>query len=142
MPYRKGKDAKAIPRKKAPAFNISNTVDRGDGEYEENTLPDGKVILNRNVFCTVHVMNIRTHFNCSILHAPCVILQLQVEKLYSNGSREILFPNGTRKQISSDGQSIIVSFFNRDVKQIMPDQRVVSIEKTRAILSAALFLWK
>ena len=47
--------------------------------------------------------------------------------MYSNGAREILFVNGTRKQVSSDGQAIIVSFFNGDMKQIMPDQRVVSI---------------
>ena len=52
----------------------------------------------------------------------------QAEKVYKNGAREILFPNGTRKQISSDGQSIIVSFFNGDIKQIMPDQRVVGLE--------------
>ena len=39
----KNKETKVMPRKKAQLFNISNTVDRGDGEYEENTLPDGKV---------------------------------------------------------------------------------------------------
>ncbi|XP_067650428.1 centromere protein J-like isoform X2 [Haliotis asinina] len=49
----------------------------------------------------------------------------KVERTYSNGAREILFANGTRKEISSDGQSIIVSFFNGDIKQIFPDQRVV-----------------
>ena len=58
--------------------------------------------------------------------APCVMFW-QVERIYSNGSREILFPNGTRKQISADGQSIIVFFFNGDIKQILPDQRVVSL---------------
>lgn len=60
----------------------------------------------------------------------CVISQensvLQVEHVYSNGSREVLFSNGTRKEISSDGQYIVVSFFNGDIKQIFPDQRVVS----------------
>ena len=50
----------------------------------------------------------------------------KVERIYSNNAREILFANGTRKQISSDGQSIIVWFFNGDIKQMMPDQRVVS----------------
>jgi len=49
----------------------------------------------------------------------------KVEKIYSNGAREILFANGTRKQVSKDGQSIIVSFFNGDMKQILSDQRVV-----------------
>ncbi|CAH1801080.1 unnamed protein product [Owenia fusiformis] len=49
----------------------------------------------------------------------------KVERQYANGAKEIYFPNGTRKQISRDGSYIIVSFFNGDVKQIFPDQRVV-----------------
>ena len=49
----------------------------------------------------------------------------KVERICPDGSREILFTNGTRKQISSDGQTIIVSFFNGDIKQILPDGRVV-----------------
>ncbi|XP_074641974.1 uncharacterized protein LOC141899510 isoform X2 [Tubulanus polymorphus] len=47
------------------------------------------------------------------------------ERIYSNGAREIIFVNGTRKEISPDGQSVIVSFFNGDIKQVMPDKRVV-----------------
>jgi len=50
----------------------------------------------------------------------------QVERTFTNGMREILFSNGTRKQVSADGQSIIVSFFNGDIKQILPDKRIVS----------------
>lgn len=50
----------------------------------------------------------------------------KVERIFTNGMREILFSNGTRKQVSADGQSIIVSFFNGDIKQILPDQRIVS----------------
>ena len=49
----------------------------------------------------------------------------KVERICPDGSREILFTNGTRKQISSDGQTIIVSFFNGDIKQMLPDGRVV-----------------
>ncbi|XP_040596609.1 centromere protein J [Mesocricetus auratus] len=49
----------------------------------------------------------------------------KVEKVYKNGSRVILFPNGTRKEVSADGKSITVTFFNGDVKQVMPDERVV-----------------
>jgi len=49
----------------------------------------------------------------------------KVERVCPDGSREILFTNGTRKQISSDGRTIIVSFFNGDIKQILPDSRVV-----------------
>ncbi|XP_027055872.1 centromere protein J-like [Pocillopora damicornis] len=48
-----------------------------------------------------------------------------VEKVNSDGSRVISFANGTRKDISVDGQTITVTFFNGDVKQIMPDQRVM-----------------
>lgn len=45
-----GGELKAMPRKKAYVFNISNTVYR-DGEYEENTLPDGKVtFLSKSSF--------------------------------------------------------------------------------------------
>ncbi|KAL0615345.1 Centromere protein J [Plecturocebus cupreus] len=49
----------------------------------------------------------------------------KVEKVYRNGCRVILFPNGTRKEVSADGKTITVTFFNGDVKQVMPDQRVI-----------------
>ncbi|XP_068750144.1 centromere protein J-like isoform X3 [Montipora capricornis] len=49
----------------------------------------------------------------------------KVEKVNSDGSRVISFANGTRKEISADGKTVIVAFFNGDVKQIMPDQRVI-----------------
>ncbi len=90
--FRVGEEAggSSIPRKRALLSTISDSVDKGNEEYDELEHSDGKV-----------------------------------EKIYTNGAREILFTNGTRKQISSDGQSIIVSFFNGDMKQILPDQRVV-----------------
>ncbi|KAK7476401.1 hypothetical protein BaRGS_00032326 [Batillaria attramentaria] len=49
----------------------------------------------------------------------------KVERVYSNGAREVLFANGTHKEIASDGQYIVVSFFNGDIKQIFPDKHVV-----------------
>ncbi|XP_076787069.1 centrosomal P4.1-associated protein isoform X2 [Arvicanthis niloticus] len=49
----------------------------------------------------------------------------KVEKVYKNGCRVVLFPNGTRKEVSADGKSITVTFFNGDVKQVTPDDRVV-----------------
>jgi hypothetical protein len=54
-----------------------------------------------------------------------VFATVKVERIFTNGAREILFANGTKKQISHDGMSIIVSFFNGDMKQTLPDQRVV-----------------
>ncbi|XP_070572073.1 centromere protein J-like isoform X2 [Ptychodera flava] len=49
----------------------------------------------------------------------------KVECIYASGRRVITFTNGTRKEISQDGQTIVVSFFNGDIKQILPDQRVI-----------------
>ncbi|XP_071945251.1 centrosomal P4.1-associated protein-like [Antedon mediterranea] len=49
----------------------------------------------------------------------------KVEHVNKDGSRVILFKNGTRKDISSNGETITVTFFNGDIKQILPDQRVV-----------------
>uniref|UniRef100_W5KUR8 Centrosomal P4.1-associated protein n=1 Tax=Astyanax mexicanus TaxID=7994 RepID=W5KUR8_ASTMX len=49
----------------------------------------------------------------------------KIEKLLPDGGRLIVFPNGTRKELSADGLSIKVTFFNGDIKHIMPDQRVI-----------------
>ncbi|XP_006036270.1 centromere protein J isoform X1 [Alligator sinensis] len=49
----------------------------------------------------------------------------KVEKILKNGCHLIFFPNGTRKEVSSDGKTITVTFFNGDVKQVMPDQTVI-----------------
>uniref|UniRef100_H2ZX87 Centrosomal P4.1-associated protein n=1 Tax=Latimeria chalumnae TaxID=7897 RepID=H2ZX87_LATCH len=49
----------------------------------------------------------------------------QVEQVLRSGHRIIVFPNGTRKEVSSDGKTVTVTFFNGDIKQIMPDQRVI-----------------
>ncbi|XP_037383278.1 centromere protein J [Talpa occidentalis] len=49
----------------------------------------------------------------------------KIEKVYKNGCHVILFPNGTRKEVSADGRTITVTFFNGDMKQVMPDERVI-----------------
>ncbi|XP_043430453.1 centromere protein J isoform X2 [Prionailurus bengalensis] len=49
----------------------------------------------------------------------------KIEKVYKNGCHVILFPNGTRKEVSADGKTVTVTFFNGDVKQVMPDERVI-----------------
>ncbi|XP_004715464.1 centromere protein J [Echinops telfairi] len=49
----------------------------------------------------------------------------KVEKVFQDGSHVILFPNGTRKEVSADGKTLTVTFFNGDVKQVMPDERVI-----------------
>ncbi|XP_077637606.1 centrosomal P4.1-associated protein [Lonchura striata] len=49
----------------------------------------------------------------------------KVEKVLKNGCHLIFFPNGTWKKVGSDGKTITITFFNGDVKQIMPDQTVI-----------------
>ncbi|XP_068123042.1 centromere protein J [Hyperolius riggenbachi] len=49
----------------------------------------------------------------------------KTERILRNGCHVILFPNGTRKEVSADGKSTTVTFFNGDVKQVLADQRVI-----------------
>ncbi|XP_065586154.1 centromere protein J [Cyrtonyx montezumae] len=49
----------------------------------------------------------------------------RVEKVLKNGCHLIFLPNGTWKKVGSDGKTVTVTFFNGDVKQIMPDQTVI-----------------
>ncbi|KAG7331454.1 hypothetical protein KOW79_005423 [Hemibagrus wyckioides] len=49
----------------------------------------------------------------------------KIEKMCPDGGRLTVFPNGTRKQVSADGLTVTITFFNGDIKQIMPDQRVI-----------------
>ncbi|XP_051762007.1 centromere protein J isoform X2 [Ctenopharyngodon idella] len=49
----------------------------------------------------------------------------KIEKVLPDGGRLVVFPNGTRKELSADGQTVKVMFFNGDVKHTMPDHRVI-----------------
>ncbi|XP_076027823.1 centrosomal P4.1-associated protein isoform X2 [Genypterus blacodes] len=49
----------------------------------------------------------------------------KVETVLAGGGRLIVFPNGTRKEVSADGLTAKVTFFNGDTKEIMADQRVI-----------------
>ncbi|CAB1347307.1 unnamed protein product [Coregonus sp. 'balchen'] len=49
----------------------------------------------------------------------------KMERVLACGGRLIIFPNGTRKEVSADGQTAKVTFFNGDIKQVMADQRVI-----------------
>ncbi|KAL4609136.1 centromere protein J [Arapaima gigas] len=49
----------------------------------------------------------------------------KIERVLPSGARLIVFPNGTRKEVSADGQMVNITFFNGDVKQVMADQRVI-----------------
>ncbi|RVE58209.1 hypothetical protein OJAV_G00207020 [Oryzias javanicus] len=49
----------------------------------------------------------------------------KIEKVLVGGDRLVIFPNGTRKEVSADGLSAKITFFNGDTKQITADQRVI-----------------
>ncbi|XP_053163701.1 centromere protein J isoform X2 [Hemicordylus capensis] len=49
----------------------------------------------------------------------------KVEKILKSGCQLIFFPNGTRKEVSCDGKTTTVTFFNGDVKQVLEDQSVI-----------------
>ncbi|KGL80370.1 Centromere protein J, partial [Tinamus guttatus] len=49
----------------------------------------------------------------------------KVEKVLKNGCHLIFFPNGTWKKVSSDAKTVTITFFNGDVKQVMPDKTVI-----------------
>uniref|UniRef100_A0A3Q3FGH4 Centromere protein J n=1 Tax=Labrus bergylta TaxID=56723 RepID=A0A3Q3FGH4_9LABR len=49
----------------------------------------------------------------------------QIEKVLASGDRLISFPNGTKKEVSADGLTVKVTFFNGDTKQVTADQRVI-----------------
>ena len=63
-----------------------------------------------------------------------VSLLLQLEKTFRTGAKEIRFPNGTVKEISADGQTIVCRLANGDIRQILPDHRVVSSGSLRSAL--------
>ncbi|XP_010608862.1 centromere protein J isoform X3 [Fukomys damarensis] len=49
----------------------------------------------------------------------------KVELTLSDGRMIVTFPNGTRKETSTDKKTTIIKFYNGDVKKIKPDQRVI-----------------
>ena len=54
------------------------------------------------------------------------VFLLKMERVLACGERLIIFPNGTRKEVLADGLTANVTFFNRDIKQVMmADQSVV-----------------
>ncbi|XP_049450281.1 centromere protein J [Epinephelus fuscoguttatus] len=49
----------------------------------------------------------------------------KIEKVLASGDRLIMFPNGTKKEVSADGLMVKVTFFNGDTKEVTADQRVI-----------------
>ncbi|XP_062980522.1 centromere protein J-like isoform X2 [Elgaria multicarinata webbii] len=49
----------------------------------------------------------------------------KVKQLFTDGRKIITYPNGTKMEISTDKRTTVVTFYNGDVKKILPDQREV-----------------
>ncbi|XP_051938314.1 centromere protein J isoform X2 [Hippocampus zosterae] len=49
----------------------------------------------------------------------------KVETVLAGGDRVIVYPNGTTKQVSCDGTTVTVNFFNGDTKEVTADHRVL-----------------
>ncbi|XP_062391493.1 centromere protein J isoform X2 [Sardina pilchardus] len=82
---------------------------------------------------TGHVCDDVTHAELSAVPAVQLASQQEdeithpdgkVERVFTDGSRLLVFPNGTQKLLSTDG-SAKVTFFNGDIKEVCPDHRVV-----------------
>ncbi|XP_029110421.1 centromere protein J [Scleropages formosus] len=49
----------------------------------------------------------------------------KTEWMFASGRRIVAFTNGTKKEISADGKSITIRFFNGDVKCVLADEKAV-----------------
>lgn len=99
---------------------------------EETQYPDGKV-SRTSLHC--NDIQIFKFFRVSFFSFDDLILQ--VEQLLSDGSRVIVFRNGTRKEIGADQKSITVMFYNGDVKRILADGTMVCETQMHIIESFA-----
>ncbi|XP_069090630.1 centromere protein J-like isoform X2 [Pleurodeles waltl] len=122
---------KALERVEGSGVNIRNRSVTPSGRRTPAEMVHGppgaeaksspqKSILSRRV--SVYAENRSSEDN---VHEETQYPDGKVEQIFSDGRRIITFRNGTRKEISADGTSVMVTFFNGDIKKILPDQRVV-----------------
>lgn len=111
--------SEAMPRQASAVLATPQELNNGNS--------DMRMELNRNPPQRRKNLNVLKH---SPIIKGDVIEEVQhpdgkTERRYQSGAREVVFSNGTRKEMSSDGRYIILWFFNGDVKQITEDQMVV-----------------
>ncbi|XP_078003211.1 centrosomal P4.1-associated protein isoform X2 [Phascolarctos cinereus] len=106
--------------KKAEAIenNLKNERPLISVKKEESTLIPNEIF--EPLICPVSDSEVEEEIHGEIGHPDG-----KVEKVLKSGCHVILFPNGTRKEVSSDGKTITITFFNGDVKKVMPDERVI-----------------
>ncbi|XP_058235165.1 centromere protein J isoform X1 [Hemibagrus wyckioides] len=89
--------------------SVSSESDYGSTDMTEDLL-NAELKLNSTQVATKAVVREETRYPDG-----------KVEQLLSDGSRVIVFRNGTRKEISADQKLITVMFFNGDVKRVLAD---------------------
>lgn len=77
--------------------------------------------------CSVVGTKDLTAISMDFATCTCTYDPPQVEKVLASGERLIVFPNGTKKEVSADGLTVKVIFFNGDTKEVTADQRVASV---------------
>lgn len=65
-------------------------------------------------------------FHNVYIFKKCLLFSSQKETQEEDGSKVVLFSNGTRKVLSADGQTSTVYFFNGDIKRTQSDGIIVS----------------
>lgn len=68
-------------------------------------------------------------FHNVYIFKKCLLFSSQKETQEEDGSKVVLFSNGTRKVLSADGQTSTVYFFNGDIKRTQSDGIIVSTKK-------------
>ncbi|XP_069747427.1 centromere protein J isoform X2 [Narcine bancroftii] len=132
------------PVKNSASTMIRNTVKESSVSFirnMESTNETAVCAINRSVPC-------ENFLNQEEVTAPCLefngtmdeiqeeikYLDGKVEQVLRSGRHIIIFCNGTRKEVSADGKTIKVTFFNGDVKQIMSDQTIMPGRHIQLIL--------
>ncbi|KAM8857153.1 centrosomal P4.1-associated protein [Synchiropus picturatus] len=89
---------KSVPSRRSPDKSLPRCSPKGETDEAEGELGSQEVLVHPD---------------------------RKTEQVLPGGDRLIVFPNGTKKEVSADGLTMTVTFFNGDTKQITADQRVI-----------------
>ncbi|KAK0152637.1 Centromere protein J [Merluccius polli] len=109
------------PEEKPAARHPANPLETALTPTLTPTLSPKRALLHHHA----EVTNESREFNPEVTTHP----DGKTEQLLPCGGCLFVYPNGTRKEVSADGLTATVTFFNGDTKQVMADQRVVLVNK-------------
>ncbi|XP_060722160.1 centromere protein J, partial [Tachysurus vachellii] len=120
---------------RSPKKNIGAVIRNSVPKALKNTLKSGKSGSSESDYGSTDMnedlLNSEMKLNNTQVDTKAVVREEtrypdgKVEQLLSDGSRVIVFRNGTRKEIGADQKSITVTFFNGDVKRVLADGTTV-----------------